>query len=189
MIVLEPKNKGRKKAIVYLHGGGWVACNAEVLLHSMTPLCRQGFTVYCPNYMRSNGITPGSSYPSGLISVLTCLAYLKSDCGVETIGIFGDSAGGSLALMAGCFITNPGLLNKLLKLFPEYPKRLGQVSIYPKINSQASICGLLDRISFMRRRLTNIYFAENLFMILMCKFCLFMYETDADELGPNIDDI
>jgi len=189
LVVMAPEKEGPFKAVMYLHGGGFVAANAECLLHSMTPLVRRGFTVFCPNYERADGLSEENAYPSGVISVLTALAYLKRERGIESIGILGDSAGGSLCLMTGCFITNPDLLVQLLDMFDTYPKELANPSLYPTINSQCSICGLLDRSSFVKRRLTNIYFAENLFMIIMCKFCLFMYETQADGIGPNIDDI
>ena len=36
--------------MVYVHGGGWVCVNREVLMQSVTPFARAGFVVYSIDY-------------------------------------------------------------------------------------------------------------------------------------------
>ena len=46
--VMTPTAEGgtRRGRLVYVHGGGWVAVNRELLMQSVTPFVRSGFTVY-----------------------------------------------------------------------------------------------------------------------------------------------
>jgi acetyl esterase/lipase len=55
---------GDGKVVVYLHGGGFVACNSEVLIHSLpTPMARSGFRVFSIDYALASG--PRSTFQNG----------------------------------------------------------------------------------------------------------------------------
>lgn len=86
--VLTP-TKPSGKALVYVHGGGFVVANSTVLLHSITLFCRQGFTVYSLDYPHA----PENRFPGPLISILRALVWLKAEHGVHETALFGDSAG------------------------------------------------------------------------------------------------
>lgn len=57
--------------ILYIHGGGFVAANAAVLMQSVTPLVREGFTVYCIDYP----LAPDNRFPIPVISVLRAMFW------------------------------------------------------------------------------------------------------------------
>jgi acetyl esterase/lipase len=86
--VLTP-TKSTGGVVVYIHGGGFVVANSTVLLHSITLFCRQGFTVYSLDYPHA----PENRFPAPLISVLKAISWLKTTHNVESISLFGDSAG------------------------------------------------------------------------------------------------
>jgi len=160
-----------RKTLVYIHGGGFVAANAGVLTQSLTGFIRKGYDMYCVNY----SLHP---FPAGIISILKVLNFVYVSEGVSEIGICGDSAGGNLAIQAAICTSNPNLLLRISKLAnqPELKELL-----FPKIKVCVSINGMLDRSAIAEWRLTSIYYLENLFMLLMCKFCVWMYESQLSQ--------
>jgi len=156
-----------KRDIVYIHGGGFVACNAGVLMPNLTAFCRMGFDVYVINYSHN-------PFPAGIISTLKALDFLRMKLGIIELGIFGDSAGGNLVLQSAACVTNPSLLAHILKI--ANLSNCWKFS-FPEIKVCASICGLLDRTAVLEKRLKTIMYIENLFMILMVKFSVWMYES------------
>jgi len=175
------ENLGVRKTLVYFHGGGFIAANAGVLLQSLTGFCRQGFDIYVANYSRD-------PFPGGIISTLKVLNFVRKNEGVTEIGVFGDSAGGNLAIQATICVQNPDLLFRIVKIANKFDLHVLE---FPKIKVCASICGLVDRTAITDRRLTSIYYIENLFMLLMCKFSVWMYESqlsheDCGDWGVNI---
>jgi len=169
---LAPKEEPSvRKTLVYIHGGGFVAANAGVLIQSITGFIRKGYDMYSVNY----SLDP---FPAGIVSLLKMLNYVYVTEGVYVIGIFGDSAGANLAIQAAICSSNPDLLQRLSKLAnqPELKEM-----VFPKIKVCACINGMLDRAAIAERRLTSIYYLENLFMLLMCQFCLWMYESRLSE--------
>ena len=48
-------------ALIFVHGGGWVAVNREVMSQSVTPFVRAGFTVYSIDYP----LAPEDRFPFG----------------------------------------------------------------------------------------------------------------------------
>jgi len=170
-----------RRTIVYVHGGGFVAANAGVLMHNLTAFCRQGFDIYCVNYDRS-------PFPAGIISMLKVLDFVRMKQGLNEVALLGDSAGGNLVLQAAACVTNPPLLTHVLEIANKsYLKEMQ----FPNIKVVASICGLLDRTAVLKKRLNTIYYIENLFMILMITFPIWMYESqiesmDYEDWGVNI---
>jgi len=168
---LEPSTQPEeRKTLLYLHGGGFVAANAGVLMQSVTSFIRQGFDVYCINYRRE-------PFPTGMVSALKALRWLKEEQGITHVGVVGDSAGGNLALQSTACVCNLALLEEIRKLseVPEDALPLDSTA-YPEVDAVSSICGLLDRNTFTQARLDTIYYVENLFMLLFCSFATWMYE-------------
>jgi acetyl esterase/lipase len=97
--------------LMFVHGGGWVAVNREVMGQSITPFVRAGFTVYSIDYP----LAPESKYPGPLISVIRACAWVKRYSQSKTITLVGDSAGGNLATMAAALLSNSHLLNDMNK--------------------------------------------------------------------------
>lgn len=82
---------GFEQVVVYLHGGGFVACNSEVLLHSLPcPLARAGFSVYSIDYP----LAPEDAFPSAPLSTIRALRHIKEAyTGTDEVVLIGDSAG------------------------------------------------------------------------------------------------
>ena len=100
---------GFEQVIVYLHGGGFVACNSEVLLHSLPcPLARAGFAVYSLDYP----LAPENAFPAAPLSTIRALKHIKLTAGVTEVALVGDSAGGGLVSLVAGLLANPHLLER-----------------------------------------------------------------------------
>lgn len=79
--------------LLYLHGGGFVACSALMYRPITGSFARAGFRVFAPDYR----LAPEHPFPAGLDDVVAAWAALSAG---GPAGIGGDSAGGNLALVA-----------------------------------------------------------------------------------------
>jgi len=137
---LEGRKKQHRGAILYAHGGGWISCNSEILLHSITPLARAGFVVYSIDYP----LAPESTYPEPVFSVLKALSWMKVRDGCSEVFLLGDSAGGNLVTMAAALLENRALLDKVVEQVASPITLLS----FPKILRVCSIYGVLDQASW-----------------------------------------
>jgi len=156
-----------RRTIIYVHGGGFFAANAGVLIHNLTAFCRQGFDIYCVNYARD-------PFPAGIISIVKVLDFVRMKEELTEVVLLGDSAGGNLVIQAAACVANPPLLADVLKLANK--SNLIEMH-FPNIKVVASICGLLDRTAINKKSLKTIYYIENLFMMLMVTFTVWVYES------------
>ncbi|GAA4694355.1 alpha/beta hydrolase [Pseudonocardia yuanmonensis] len=84
----------RGRAVVYLHGGGWVVGD----LDTHDPLCRRvanelGAVVVSVDYR----LAPEHPFPAGLDDAVTALRWTLARHPERPVGVAGDSAGASLA--------------------------------------------------------------------------------------------
>lgn len=81
--------------LLYLHGGGYIACSARTHRPITGGFARRGVRVFAPDYR----LAPEHPYPAALEDGIAAYAALL-DQGVtpERLAIAGDSAGGGLAL-------------------------------------------------------------------------------------------
>ncbi len=83
--------------MLYLHGGGFIACSPETHRPLVGSLVRRTrFTAYVPAYR----LAPEHPYPAALDDAVNAYGHLVHDLGVDPsrIVVAGDSAGGGLAL-------------------------------------------------------------------------------------------
>lgn len=124
--------------VLYLHGGGFVACNSDVMLHSFSiPIARAGAKSFSMNYP----LAPDEQFPSALISTMRALAWVKKRTGANSVVLAGDSAGGCIASSAAAILGSPKLLKQLAE---ECGVGLESWDI-PAISHLISIYGVLDR--------------------------------------------
>jgi len=133
----EPTYQG---SILYAHGGGFVSCNSEILLHSITPLARSGYCVYSVDYP----LSPEAKYPSAVLSILKALHWMKVRDGVNQVFLLGDSAGGNIVTVAAALLGNRKML-KELSLSCDCDIHLLS---FPKVRRVCSIYGILDQNSW-----------------------------------------
>lgn len=161
--------------ILYIHGGGFVAANAAVLMQSVTPLVREGFTVYCIDYP----LAPDNRFPIPVISVLRAMFWMRHYREIDRILVYGDSAGAALATMATALACNPPLLAALLaevrRAGPSEDildsAQWGDSRSLPRIERVLSVYGLLDRFSWRSEDLPTISPLENALAREGVKFC------------------
>jgi acetyl esterase/lipase len=109
--IVRPKDASTIKGhVLYVHGGGFVCVNREVMLQSITPLVRSGLAVYCVDYP----FAPEHKHPIPVVSILKSLAWIKRHTGVAEVDVIGDSAGGSLAAMAAAVACNRSQASRIL---------------------------------------------------------------------------
>ncbi len=110
MDVLTPQGSGPHPLVLYLPGGGFVSARRQMAAKQRQYVAAAGFVVASIDY-RTTSV--GASYRDGLMDVATALEFLRTratEYGVDPgkVAVWGESAGGYLAAMAG---TDPG--NKL----------------------------------------------------------------------------
>lgn len=94
--------------VLYLHGGGFIACSPEThrpLAGSLA--CRLNAQVFVPSYR----LAPEHPFPAALDDAVAAYRYLLEERGVapSRIVIIGDSAGGGLALSLAMAVRDLGL--------------------------------------------------------------------------------
>ncbi|MFY9289792.1 MAG: alpha/beta hydrolase [Methylorubrum rhodinum] len=80
-----------RPALLYLHGGGFIACSARMYRPITGHFARAGFRVFAPDYR----LAPEDPFPAG---VEDCAAVWRALAARVPAAIAGDSAGGNLAL-------------------------------------------------------------------------------------------
>lgn len=103
MDVLVPRTDGPKPMIVFAPGGGFMMSAKEMCLDARTFVAEAGFVVASIQYRT---IPEGATYRDTVADVLTAVQYLRdhaADYGIDPTraALWGDSAGGYLATMAG----------------------------------------------------------------------------------------
>jgi acetyl esterase/lipase len=90
-----PRGDGNGATLLYLHGGGYVACSATTHRPITNAFAKKGFAVFTPNYR----LAPEHPFPAAPVDALTVyLALLARGIAPERLVVAGDSAGGGLAL-------------------------------------------------------------------------------------------
>lgn len=93
---------GRLPVIVYLHGGGWAAGTRKVGPDFTKFFAQDGFAMASIEYR----LTPSIIFPANAEDVKTAIRWLKANAeshglDAQRIGLWGGSAGGHLAAVAG----------------------------------------------------------------------------------------
>jgi acetyl esterase/lipase len=106
--VYSRKGARAQPAIVWVHGGGFVAGSKEGIANYMKILAGHGYTTIALEYSKGRGTT----YPKAIEQVNAALGFIgqhAADLGVDTAKIFlgGDSAGAHIAGQVALIVTNP----------------------------------------------------------------------------------
>jgi len=125
---------GSGAAIVYLHGGGWIACSKKYYPADLQFLCDAGYTVFNVDYP----LAPEQPHPRMLQSILRAVAWIKrKHPQIQRVHMMGDSAGANLAAMYAVACANPELL-------PVFGSEFTRADLLEPA-SLVSLYGLLDR--------------------------------------------
>jgi len=120
--VFHPQAKTMEKALIFFHGGGWIAGDID----SYTKVCakmadKTGHTVVSVNYR----LAPENPFPAGLEDCyyVARKLFLNPDllhCRQDDISLIGDSAGGNLAAVVSLMARDRGefLPGKQILLYP-----------------------------------------------------------------------
>jgi monoterpene epsilon-lactone hydrolase len=82
-----------RSLLLYLHGGGFVACSPETHRPITCYLAKLGFRVFAPNYR----LAPENPFPSALNDAIEVFLAMAGDPPLR-VALAGDSAGGGLAV-------------------------------------------------------------------------------------------
>ncbi|MBJ7470005.1 MAG: alpha/beta hydrolase, partial [Solirubrobacteraceae bacterium] len=129
-------------AVVWVHGGGWLANDKADASAYFRLLAAAGFTVVAVNYSRA----PRHRYPAPVRDVDAALAHLQRHASRLRIDptrvvLAGDSAGAQLAAQVAAIITNPA-----------YAERMGLASALPAAHLRGVVlcCGVYDLLPYVR---------------------------------------
>jgi acetyl esterase/lipase len=103
MDVLSPASPARRPLVIYLTGGGFMVAPKESGLNLRTFIAESGFVVASIQYRT---IADRATYADSLADVKSAIRYLRAhaeEYGIDPdhIALWGESAGGYLAAMAG----------------------------------------------------------------------------------------
>ena len=102
MDVLQPITNKKKPAVLFIPGGGFIHANKDKLRQARMALAEAGYVVAAMEYR----VAPTATFPQPLEDVKSAVRYLRAHAdkfGIDSnhIGLFGNSAGGYLAGIAG----------------------------------------------------------------------------------------
>lgn len=102
MDLLVPQVKEPMPAIVFVTGGGFINANKDSYIQERLRLAEEGYVTASIEYR----VAPTATFPEPLQDVKAAVRYLRAHAeqfriDPDRIGIFGGSAGGYLAAMAG----------------------------------------------------------------------------------------
>jgi acetyl esterase/lipase len=105
--ILVPQGSGPRPLVLYLPGGGFVAARRMMAAKQRRYVAAAGYVVASIDYRTT---TVGATYRDGLTDIATALQFLRThatEYGIDPdrVAVWGESAGGYLASMAG---TEPG---------------------------------------------------------------------------------
>ncbi|ODT37309.1 MAG: hypothetical protein ABS55_03640 [Lautropia sp. SCN 70-15] len=124
---------GADRAIVYLHGGGWV----QGTLDTYDTLCRD-LALACDAQVFSVGyrLSPETRFPGAIVDSVRALRYLRDEAAAfgldpAKIVVSGDSAGGHLAVTATRWLKAAGqpLPAGMALIYPVADRRLDSGSV------------------------------------------------------------
>jgi acetyl esterase/lipase len=110
MDILVPMPKGKRRPlVVYIPGGGFVMSAKESALNLRTYVAEAGFVVASIEYRT---LPEGGNYRDGVSDVKSAIRYLRANAsryGIDPreVAVWGESAGGYLAVMVGVTNGNP----------------------------------------------------------------------------------
>jgi len=116
--VITPRNYDKAndaRAICYMHGGAYVLFNPQNTYGTWAPLaCASGLKIYAVDYR----LAPQYPYPAAPDDCFQVYREMIKQYAPESLGIFGDSAGGALALVTALRAHKEGMpLPAALALF------------------------------------------------------------------------
>jgi acetyl esterase/lipase len=94
---VELRSEKPDRLLLYVHGGGFVACSARTHRALTSGFAEQGFRVFVPNYR----LAPEHPFPAGLMDVVAVCRALHAQAAPGCrLTLAGDSAGAGLVLAA-----------------------------------------------------------------------------------------
>jgi acetyl esterase/lipase len=101
-----PDSPKRRPLVIYVTGGGFIQAPKEAALNLRTYVAEAGFVVASIEYRTARN---GANYRDGIADVKSAIRYLRANAAKyridpEHVAVWGESAGGYLAAMAG--VTN-----------------------------------------------------------------------------------
>lgn len=94
-----------KAVLLYLHGGGYIACSTLTHRPATTFFAQRDFLVYAPEYR----LAPEHRFPAGIDDAVAVYQALRRKHPSRPILVAGDSAGGGLALAMMLRLREEGL--------------------------------------------------------------------------------
>jgi acetyl esterase/lipase len=125
-----PQGAGVLPAIVWVHGGGYVAGSKEGVANYLKIFAGNGYAAIAVEYSRGRG----ANYPKALEQVNAALGFISAHAAdlhvdASAIALGGDSAGAHIASQVALIVTNP-----------DYAKAIG---IAPRVKPQQMMAMLL----------------------------------------------
>lgn len=141
-------SKSKLPAIVYFHGGGFVAGDKRQTQQYCMTLAKDGYCVFNANYR----LAPQFTNEEQVEDVICALKWVSDNCATygadkDRIVIAGDSAGAYLSGMAACICTNEELAKKLNIETPVSNDQIKGVVLF---------CGLYDLATTSKLRFPGI---------------------------------
>lgn len=138
--------------LLYLHGGGYVACTPQTHRAITGSFALAGFRTFAPDYR----LAPEHRFPAGLEDAVAAYRGLLKDHAPQQIVVSGDSAGGGLCMALLLCLRERGLpLPAAAALFSPF---VDLAATGESVRTNGARCAMFDSRSF--RRAAEFYVGE-----------------------------
>lgn len=138
--------------LLYLHGGGYVACTPQTHRAVTSAFALAGFKTFAPAYR----LAPEHPFPAGLEDAINAYGALLQDHAAGRLLVAGDSAGGGLSMALLLSLRQRGIpLPAAAALFSPY---VDLAATGESIRSNSARCAMFD--SEMLGRAARFYVGE-----------------------------
>ncbi|MEC9368014.1 MAG: alpha/beta hydrolase [Pseudomonadota bacterium] len=112
--VYVPEGSGSRPAIIWIHGGAFIAGNKHDLSGYLPILAASNYTLVAVGY----ALAPGAKYPAPVLQANAAVAYVQANAGrfgVDSRRIYlaGDSAGAQIAAQLAAGVADPAYAERV----------------------------------------------------------------------------
>ena len=126
----------RLPAVIWMHGGAWIAGTKDAAAHYFELLAASGITVVAVEYSRA----PDAQYPTPILQINDAIAYVQRHADRfhvddQRVILAGDSAGAQMASQIATLVTSPAYASTVGIVTSLLPDQLRGVILF---------CGVYD---------------------------------------------
>ncbi|MDO5559667.1 MAG: alpha/beta hydrolase [Oscillospiraceae bacterium] len=180
LLIVKPQKPESTTGVLWLHGGGYVIGQPEMMKMSMAGKISSEYVLVSPEYT----LATEKPFPAALDDCYTALIWMKEhadELGIspDMIIVGGESAGGGLTAALSLYARDKGEVNIICQI-PLYPMLDDRMQTHSMINNNAPVWDYVNN-----KKAWNMYL-DGATGDEVSKYAAAARETDYSELPPTI---